>query len=208
MTAHIDHLVVTAPDLASGLALVTRALGVELQAGGKHVRMATHNLVLKLGPSIYLEVISPDPDGTPPGRPRWFELDDGGPPRLAGWVARTTDIRTAAAAASEPLGPIAEMSRGDLNWLITIPEDGKLPLGGAGPAALIEWRTDFHPASRMRETGCSLLALQAFHPEPARVSRLYGSIGLRDQISVASGERPHLVARFQTPAGPRSLSGP
>ncbi|MFL5294695.1 MAG: VOC family protein [Myxococcales bacterium] len=207
MTAHIDHLVVTAPDLASGMALVTRALGVELQAGGKHVRMATHNLVLKLGPSIYLEVISPDPDGTPPGRSRWFELDDGGPPRLAGWAARTTDIRTTAAAASEPLGTIAEMSRGDLNWLITIPEDGRLPLGGPGPA-LIEWRTDSHPASRMRETGCSLLALQAFHPEPARVSRLYDSIGLRDQVSVAPGERPSLVARFQTPGGPRTLAGP
>lgn len=207
MTAHIDHLVVTAPDLASGVALVARALGVEPQAGGKHVPMATHNLVFKLGPSIYLEVISADPDGTPPGRPRWFELDDGAPPRLAGWVARTTDIRATAAAASEPLGPIAEMSRGDLNWLITIPGDGRLPLGGPGPA-LIEWRTDSHPATRMRETGSSLLLLQAFHPEPARVSRLYDSIGLRDQVSVAAGERPYLVARFQTPAGPRTLGGP
>jgi len=207
VTAHIDHLVVTAPDLASGMALVTRALGVELQAGGKHLRMATHNLVLKLGPSIYLEVISPDPEGTPPGRARWFELDEGGPPRLAGWVARTTDIRATAAASAEPLGTVAEMSRGDLNWLITIPEDGRLPLGGPGPA-LIEWRTDSHPASRMRETGCSLLALQALHPDPARVTRLYQSIGLQDPVSVASGERPSLVARFQTPAGPRTLSGP
>jgi hypothetical protein len=207
VTTHIDHLVVTAPDLASGLAFVTRVLGVEMQAGGKHVRMATHNLVLKLGPSIYLEVISPDPDGTPPGCSRWFELDDGNAPRLAGWVARTTDIRTAAAAASEPLGPISEMSRGDLNWLITIPEDGRLPLGGPGPG-LIEWRTDSHPASRMRETGCSLLLLQAFHPEPARVSRLYDSIDLGDQVFVAPGERPYLAARFQTPAGPRTLGGP
>src|SRR3954465_6202873 len=147
------------------MALVTRALGVELQAGGKRVRMATHNLVLKLGPSIYLEVISPDPDGTPPGRSRWFELDDAGPPRLAGWAARTTDIRTTAAAASEPLGTIAEMSRGDLNWLITIPEDGRMPLGGPGPA-LIEWRTDSHPASRMRGTRGSPPALPALPPEP------------------------------------------
>ena len=202
----IDHLVVTAPDLASGAELVRRALGVELQTGGKHARLGTHNLVLKLGDAIYLEVIAPDPDAPEPGRPRWFELDDRRPPRLAGWAARTSDVRATAAASSEPLGTIAEMSRNDLNWLITIPDDGKLPLGGAGPA-LIEWRAP-HPAAKMRETGCSLVALEAFHPDAQRVSTLLRSISLRDDVSVSRAERPYLVARFQTPAGPRSLGGP
>jgi hypothetical protein len=202
----IDHLVVAAPDLGSGLGLVRGALGVEPQAGGKHARMGTHNLVLKLGDALYLEVISPDPDAPAPGRPRWFDLDGGGPPRLAGWVARTGDIRAAAAASSEPLGTIAEMSRGDLNWLITIPEDGRLPLGGAAPA-LIEWRSEPHPAARMRDAGCSLASVEVFHPDPRRVSALFESLSLRDEVSVAASERPHLVARFQTPAGPRSLGG-
>src|SRR2546421_5324073 len=100
-TVRIDHLVVTAPDLASGAELVRRALGVELQAGGKHARMGTHNLVLKLGDSIYLEVIAPDPDAPDPGRSRWFELDRQGPPRLATWAARTSDIRATAEASSD-----------------------------------------------------------------------------------------------------------
>src|SRR3954469_9291740 len=104
VVARIDHLVVTAPDLRSGIELVRNALGVEPQPGGKHAPMGTHNLVLKLGPSIYLEVISPDPGAPSPGRPRWFELDEGRPPRLAGWVARTSDIRATAARASEPIG--------------------------------------------------------------------------------------------------------
>jgi hypothetical protein len=204
--ARIDHLVVTAADLASGLELVRKTVGIEPQAGGKHARMGTHNLVLRLGPSLYLEVISPDPGAPEPGRPRWFELDRPGPPRLAGWVARTNDIRGTAAASSESLGTIAEMTRGDLKWLITIPEDGKLPLGGAGPA-LIEWHAEPHPAARMRETGCSLVALEVLHPEPARVSALLRSLSLEDDVSVDRGDRPHLVARLQTPAGPRTLGG-
>ena len=202
----IDHLIVTAPDLASGAELVRRALGVELQTGGKHASLGTHNLVLKLGDAIYLEVIAPDPDAPAPGRPRWFELDDRRPPRLAGWAARTSDIRATAAASSEALGTIAEMSRGDLNWLITIPDDGMLPLGGAAPG-LIEWRTP-HPAARMRDAGCSLAVLEAFHPDARRVSALLRSLSVRDEVPVSSAERPHLRARFQTPAGPRSLGGP
>jgi len=177
-----------------------------MQTGGKHLRLGTHNLVLKLGDDVFLEVIAPDPDAAPPGRPRWFELDDRRPPRLAGWAARTTDIRATAAAASEPLGTITELSRGDLNWLITVPDDGKLPLGGAGHA-LIEWHVP-HPAAKMRDAGCSLVALEVFHPDPRRVSALYRSIEMRGDVQVSRADRPHLVARFQTPAAPRSLGGP
>jgi hypothetical protein len=203
VTTRIDHLVVTAPDLASGADLVRRVLGVELQAGGKHTRIGTHNLLLKLGDSVYLEVIAPDPDTPDPGRPRWFDLDRRDPPRLATWAARTSDIRSAAAAASEPLGPVEQMTRGDMRWQITIPPDGKLVLGGAAPA-LIEWRAA-NPATTMRDAGCSLTALELVHPEPRRVSALLESISLQDEVSVVSGPRPALVARFQTAAGPRTL---
>ena len=200
----IDHLIVTAPDLGSGLEFVSGALGVEPQPGGKHAAMATHNLVLRLGGSLYLEVISADPEAPSPGRPRWFELDDGGPPRLAGWAARTDDIQTTAKAASESLGTVTEMTRGDLNWLITIPDDGKLPLGGAAPG-LIEWHATPHPAARMRDVGCSLAALEVSHPDPRRVSALLESLAFRDHVAISIGERPGVVAHFQTPSGPRSL---
>src|SRR3989442_15725565 len=123
----IDHLVVTAPDLAAGAELVRRSLGVTPQPGGEHARMGTHNSLLKLGDSLYLEVIAPNPDAPRPGRPRWFQLDGQewvSRPRLATWVARTSDLRSTLAAASEPLGAVEPMSRGDLSWLITIPADG------------------------------------------------------------------------------------
>ena len=212
MTAacQIDHLVVTAPDLAAGAEHVRRSLGVTPQPGGEHARMGTHNSVLKLGDSLYLEVIAPNPEAPDPGRPRWFELDHlkpDTPPRLATWVARTGDIRSTLAVSSEPLGNVEPMSRDRLSWLISISPDGSLPLGGVAPA-LIEWRTQPHPATRMQDAGCSLIRLEAFHPEAPRLSALLRSLSAEAAISVAplpAGKRPHLVAHIQTPGGPRTL---
>jgi hypothetical protein len=208
----IDHFVITAPALAIGAEFVRRSLGVALQAGGEHARMGTHNLLLKLGDSTYLEVISPDPDAPRPGKPRWFQLDEQGadaPPRLATWVARTTDIRSTLAASSEPLGNVEAMSRGELNWLITIPSDGSLPFGGAAPT-LIEWGTKTHPAAKLRDVGCSFVRFEAFHPQAQRISALLKSISVEGDISVAllpAGEPPFLVVHLQTPAGPKKLGG-
>src|SRR5256885_195237 len=83
--------------------------------------------------------------------------------RWTSWGAGTGDIRAPGAVCPEPLGKMEAMSRGELDWLITIPRGGRLPLGGVAPA-LIEWRTQGHPAARLRETGCTLLRLEAFHP--------------------------------------------
>lgn len=134
----LDHLVVTAPSLEAGAAFVSKTLGAFPQAGGEHPGMASHNVLLRLGKSMYLEVISPNPAAPPPDRPRLFALDDLGPhspPRLSTWVIRTSDIHGAVAAASEPLGPVEPMSRGTLNWLLTVPADGSVPLNGAGRRA-------------------------------------------------------------------------
>src|SRR3954447_8836016 len=105
----IDHLVVSAPTLAAGAAWARSAIGADPRPGGRHVRMGTHNLLLGLGPDAYLEVIATDPAAPPPGRPRWFGLDDLAPdaaPRLAAWVIRTVDVGTVAAASPEPLAPV------------------------------------------------------------------------------------------------------
>ena len=207
----IDHLVITAPDLASGAELVRRSLGVAPQAGGEHARMGTHNLLLKLGDSLYLEVISPDPAAPKPGRPRWFQLDEqqSDPPRLATWVVRTSDIDATLAACPEPLGNVEPMSRGHLNWRITIPPDGRLPFEGVAPA-LIEWQTETHPARQLREAGCSFVKLEASHPQAERISALLRSLAVEGDVSVTpsrAGERPSLVAHLQTPSGLVKLSG-
>lgn len=211
--SHIDHIAVTAPSLATGVEFVHRTLGVMPQVGGEHPRMGTHNCFLRLGEKVYLEVISANPAAPRPGRPRWFQLDRPDSvrtPRLATWIARTDDIRAAVAASPVPLGSVEPMSRGQLSWLITIPEDGSLPLGGVAPT-LIQWPAGTHPANTLQDLGCSLIRLEAFHPDAGKVSSVLASIEFQGEFSVSplrAGEQPYLVAHIQTPEGLRQLRSP
>ncbi|ATQ77424.1 hypothetical protein CR152_25175 [Massilia violaceinigra] len=208
----IDHITVTAPTLAEGAAWVREALGVSAAPGGKHPNMGTHNLLLRLGDALFLEIIAVDPDAPAPGRPRWFALDTlgaGSAPALSAWIARTDNIAAVASAADAvaPLGPVTPMGRGARNWLITIPADGGMPMDGVGPA-LIEWDAGPHPAAGMADLGLTLDRLELFHPEPLRVRALLDAIGMHAPVSVVpidAGARPYLRAHIGTPAGPRTL---
>ncbi|MGD2140077.1 MAG: VOC family protein [Burkholderiales bacterium] len=210
--ARIDHLVVTSPNLKSGVQWVRDALGVTPQLGGKHERMGTHNCLLRLGDSTYLEVISPDPNASAPGRARWFDMDNPDAARqvrLATWVVRTDNISSAVKSSTEAPDAVESMSRGDLNWLITVTEDGGLRLGGLAPA-LIQWQSSLHPAQALRDAGCSLVELQLHTPEPARLERLLRAIDLDMQhvtiVELAPQQVPHLSATIQGPLGIKTLT--
>lgn len=209
LASRIDHLAITAPTLQAGSDAVFAQLGVRPQAGGRHARMGTHNLLLRLGEALYLEVIAVDPEAPAPGRPRWFGLDTlepDTPPRLACWVARTDDIQGAAAAL--PLGEVLPMSRGTLDWRITVPGDGSLPLGGAAPT-LIQWDTPAHPAASLPDAGCALVALELQHPEPARVQAVLDRLHLAEPgvaLSLRAAAQPALAAQVRTPQALRRLA--
>jgi Glyoxalase-like domain len=208
--AEPDHLVLAAHDLDAGAAWLEQYLGVALAPGGKHIRMGTHNRLLGLGDSFYLELIAIDPAAAPPGRPRWFALD-GLPasdrPRLIHWVARSDDIEGDAARSTEPPGEILPMARGDYRWRISVPADGHLPGEGLVPT-LIQWDVPQHPASRLPDTGCRLMKLEGFHPQPARIRSALAALGLSARLDVhpcAAGEPVQLVAYLRTPAGLKEL---
>lgn len=206
----IDHITVTAPNLEAGAQFVRESLGVAPQAGGEHPRMGTHNLLLRLGSSTYLEVIAPNPEVPKPNRPRWFALDElqsDTPPSLSAWVVRTEDIYSTVNTCSESIGKIEPMNRGQLNWLITVPEDGSLPLGGIAPA-LIQWQTEQHPAEKLHNYGLSLLKLEVFFPKHSQISALLESINYQGPVSLSSlphGCAPYLKAHIKTPSGVRQL---
>jgi len=212
-SCQLDHLVITAPNLAAGLEWVEQTLGVTPQAGGDHQRMGTHNALLRLGDDTYLEVIAPNPAASRPDRPRWYELDRMAPdaaPRLATWVARTTDIQSATVNCSTELGEIETMNRGSLDWLITIPPDGSLPGGGAFPT-LIEWKTPEHPAARLVDQGCALSLLQLFYPAPKVLCEVLACLGLADPRvahETPRGTYPYVVAHIETRHGLREIGIP
>lgn len=191
--AVFDHLAVGCTRLEDGVAHVEAALGVTLTPGGRHPVFGTHNRLLSLGPGAYLEVIAPDPDAPPPGRPRWFDLDRfEGPPRLAAWIVRVPHL----AAAGAP-GEILDLARGAYRWRMAVPADGVLPADGLHPA-MIEWRGP-HPADALPDAGCRLGALVLRHPEPARLAALPGA---GDPRVTAEAGPPGLAARIDTPGGP------
>jgi len=185
--------------------------GIRPPPGGAHPRMATHNHLLRLSGTAFIEVIAINPAAPPPARPRWFDLDSADMhsrlterPRLIGWVAAVDDIRQAIAASPIATRPAEPISRGTLEWLITIPQDGSLAEGGTMPT-LIQWPADRpHPASGMRDLGCSLISLDLEHPEPHRLDAALDAIALdrkatvRIQVNLSG---PRLSASIRTPTG-------
>ena len=205
-----DHLVVVANDLRSGCDWVEERLGARPQAGGKHVAMGTHNAVLSLGKRFYLEVIAVDPEGIKPARPRWFDLDEprmraalAEGPHLAHWVARTGDIDAAAARVPD-LGAPTPMSRGELHWRITIPDDGHRPGRGLVPT-LIQWPDSRHPTDNLADSGCRMVAIAGEHPEPAIVRAALATLGLSDTMKVTYGKSPRVAAMVRTSRGVATL---
>lgn len=206
-SARIDHITLTAPTLEAGAAYVRQQLCVEMQPGGEHPQMGTHNRLLRLGESMFLEVIAVNPAAKAPNRPRWFALDQmarDAAPRVAAWVAACDDIDAAVAAATpHHFGIVEAMSRGQASWKVTIPVDGSLSMQGVAPS-LIQWTAQAHPASRLEDRGCTLVGLVGFHPQAEEIAMMLTAIGFAGDFSVgnsAPGELPRLVARIRTPSG-------
>lgn len=212
MSSEVDHVVVAAATLDEGVRWCEQTLGVTPGPGGQHVFMGTHNRLLSLGsatfPNVYLEIIAIDPQAMPPGRPRWFGLDDGtlqaslrNGPRLLHMVARTAMLDMLrwglVAAGQDPGLPIAagrETPEGPLRWQILLRDDGVLPLAGALPT-LIQW-DGRHPAASMPSSGLSLsrVRLSGLPDTVREVLRLRS-------VDVDNAGPPAIELELQTPRG-------
>ncbi|MEN5082240.1 VOC family protein [Bosea sp. TWI1241] len=208
----LDHLTVIAPTLAEGVAHVRACLDLDVPFGQRHAYMGTHNHLLQLGGTLYLEIVAVDPQGVPPGRPRWFGLDDArrvrsdweAGRRLRGWVART-DAIDAVLAAHAPIfcGKVALPPDAPL-FDFAIPEDGSLPLDGAAPS-LIDRRGRPRSMATIADLGARLMSFRLDHPEPETVIALYGALAVDHPPEVRHGETLRYHAAIETPAGVRTL---
>ena len=201
----LDHIAVAAVDLDAGVAHVRDALGITVPPGGSHPLMGTHNHLARLGENEFLEVLAADPDAAP-GRPRWFDLDRLGDaaPHLATWVVRCDDLDAALARLPPECGPAVDVTRGDLAWRLSVPEDGSMPWGGMFPT-IIEWPMRPLPATRMADVGCTLEGLTVRHPEADRIEALLGAALDDPRVRFEPGEAVGLEATVRTPDGVRRL---
>jgi len=203
-----DHIVFGASSLEAGAAWLEQQLGVPLAPGGEHVKMGTHNRLLRLGELTYLELIAINAEAPKPPHPRWFGLDaiaphELNPPRLFTWLARTDDIAAAAANTTVALGPVHNMSRNALSWRVTIPDDGSLAEDGLMPA-LIEWPPDVHPAKNFPDRGVALKSFKLHTPDTARLEAAFASIGLDmalNGLDIVQGGAKSLEAVLSLPDG-------
>jgi glyoxalase-like protein len=188
----LDHVVIGCATLEQGAAYLRGILGVDVPAGGRHARMGTHNLLMCVGDTAYLELIAIDPEAPPPGRPRWFALDDSAQqarlaerPRPIAWVAGTRDIG-AALAASPELGRAVEMTRGDLVWRVSARDDGALPQAGALPV-LIEWPPGPHPSAQMADLGVRLERIIVAAADEEVLAAQLKALGAAHLVTLAHG---------------------
>ena len=211
-----DHLAIAAEALEPGAAAIAEALGAPLAPGGTHPAMGTHNRLLSLGPGEYLEVIAIDPAAPPPPQPRWFALDDfAGPPRPRAWIARAetaqelvqmaAPLDAALALAPPGIGRPMDFARGDLRWLMAVPESGWLPYGGVFPA-LIGWHGAAHPADALPDHGIRLRRLVISHPDAGALRAALAPLITDERLVITLGGEPSLAAEFDTPAGARILA--
>ncbi len=224
MKLALDHLVIAAPTLDAGAEHVAGLLGIAPQAGGAHPAMGTHNRVLGLFGGLYLEVIAIDPDAAAPTRPRWFGLDteavrqrlrDG--PFLLTWAARVerpADLSAWQAQYPDHIAPVIPMTRSDLRWRITVPDDGSLPAwqGEAGPAgdglfpSLIQWDVAAYPGVRLPRQDLALRRLHGQHPRAELLRQGLAWLGGESLIELAHTDGvPLLAADIETPQGVRTL---
>jgi len=198
-----DHLVYAVADLEHGMDDIEKRLGVRPMPGGRHPAWGTHNALVSLGPTTYLEIIAPDPGLPAPSRGVLFDPEGGREPRLATWVFNTEDIGKLAALAKSAglgLGAVQSGSRESsdgtvLSWRLTDPY--AMPLDGAVPF-LISWGDTPHPAGVAPRAG-ELTSLVVEHPTPARVREALDVLGAN--LVVRRGETFRLVAKITGAAG-------
>lgn len=201
-----DHIIFSSYHLENGVNFIYEKLGVRPQKGGQHLTMGTHNAVLRLEDTTYLEVISIDPILPAPLQPRWFGMDNILPdsePKLLTWVVRTNDIHKAVSGSKVPQGKINGLKRGIYEWQIAIPEDGHLPMQGVAPT-IIQWQSKAHPAHLLPACGVSLKSLEAFHSNAHELDESLKAIGYKGECKtsvIGVNDVASLIVTLESPKG-------
>ncbi|NND72583.1 MAG: VOC family protein [Rhodothermales bacterium] len=205
--SEIDHIVLLARDLQEGSDYIQSRLGIIPAEGGKHPDWGTHNALVSIGPSTYLEIIAPDPEADTPKNGRLFEEHLRDQPYIVTWAMRTGDIEnvhTRAVSAGIPIGRtesgVRKVDHGPaLKWTLTDPH--ALPFDGIVPF-LIDWGETPHPAATSPVAG-RLRDLMLFHPTPATATQALDVLG--SNLTVGEG-RILISATIETADGTVTIS--
>jgi len=210
--SRLDHFMIGCRDLQHLTRRFSQLSGVEVEAGGRHPTLGTHNALSGLdGSGAYLEFIAPDPQTAANGG---SALRDALammtlPTLCRVIIACDTADLDVAARIYDSVGwgaPVLDLSRespdgGVLRWRLLIPD---CPADDVLFAPyLIDWGSAAHPTTRLTETGLRLLDVEAGHPDAERLRAIWNRIGIH--WPVARCDRAYLRVRLETPRGVVSL---
>jgi hypothetical protein len=209
----LDHLTVIAPTLSDGVAHVRACLDLDVPFGQRHGYMGTHNHLLQLGDTVYLEVIALDPDAQPPARARWFGLDNKkaviadweAGRRLRSWVARTDRMDAVLAGRENIFGKKIALPWTNSSFDFAIPDDGSLPLDGAVPS-IIDRRGKARSMANIAGLGARLKSFSLEHPDITCLSEHYQALDIDHPPAMVQGTELRYRALIETPSGVRELS--
>lgn len=149
MLPGLDHLLIGAASLKSGMDWAAETFGVRPEFGGRHPDLGTENALLFMSDQTYIEVIAPTAGGEDTSVLS-RELSRFKEPGLYRWCIRATHLserKAALEAAGFAMGPVVAGSRttkvGEpLTWTFMFPVEEV----GPGPLPfIIDWQGGPHP---------------------------------------------------------------
>ncbi|HYO15055.1 MAG TPA: VOC family protein [Thermoanaerobaculia bacterium] len=180
----IDHVIVGINDLQRGIEELERLTGVRAVYGGAHPGRGTHNALISLGGSQYLEILSPNPEDE--GSSPWI----GGLEKLTsltpvGWAARSDDLAALQQTLKGQGIETGEIRPGARNQ----PDGTRLAwrtLGLTAPSFLLPFFIEWDPAtahpSQTTPKGCRLTGFTLHDPAPDTLRKPLQAAGLGVEV--------------------------
>ncbi|WP_370054907.1 VOC family protein [Sinorhizobium fredii] len=158
-------------------------------------------------------IVALDPEGTEPGRPRWFGLDNqekvksdwNEGRRLRGWVANTETIDAVLSIHGAIFGDKVPLPTADPTFAFTIPKDGSLPLDGAAPS-IIDHRGDSSYVAAIPDLGARVRSLTLEHPDPNGIGALYRELSIDHPPVIVQASEVRYRALIETATGLKELT--
>ena len=209
MIDKIDHIVYAVPDLASGISNIETLLGVKAFSGGRHQDHGTHNALIRIGLSSYLEIIAPDPSNKNHTSDRWMGVDlINKIPRITRWAIKSKvdsphlailhhyNPELSMAADGARIKPDGKL----LSWKLSLPLSQ--PMVECCPF-IIEWPYGIHPVNSL-PMDCQLADIKVITSDTQRLSKVSAAFGL--DLKIESGIEDQIIVTLQCPNGRVVLS--
>jgi len=200
-SAALDHIILGASDLKTGIKELEDLTGVKTEYGGKHPHLGTENALISLGEHRYLEILAPAAGAKIDSSMSFLS----GLPKLTPvlWALSTTDagvtIQRLGAGAYKTSSPKpGSRVRPDgttLEWKtfnIEAPQMEMAPF-------FIEWGTKTVHPSKTSPGGCELLTVELTDPHAEDLKKLVETLNL--SITVRNGSPAAMRVTLNCPKG-------